>query len=202
MFVSKIKIGIKDVIIVVLAVLLFLSRCGRESDDPETSTETTITEKVLTEVDSSSVPGIKDREPEEVSVLETPQHVEVVPEPEKLSPEEKKLVKPAFRYRDTTSFGNATVYSDILSEGRILKLDLKTSIDHLERTIETTKKTTSNAGGLFLSPSVSYAPVIGLEALEVNLNFIKGNIGFGFGGFYNIRSNTPGIKIIFHKKLF
>ncbi|MDT0689381.1 hypothetical protein RM549_06260 [Salegentibacter sp. F188] len=204
------KIKTEHFIIAFLVVLLLLDGCQGEKK-PDTVIETKITEKIITEVDSSSNSAIKDRKPEKVSVIENRDHVEVVPEPEKLSPEEKEKVKPAFRYQDTTHFDNATIYSDILSEGRILKLDLKTSIDHLERTIETTKQTTRQAGGFFVSPAISYTPMFGIEDISGGLTYIKGNFGATVSGYYNFRPfiaqmefhqrNPFGVRVQIHIKL-
>jgi ABC-type uncharacterized transport system auxiliary subunit len=195
-----IKIKTEHFIIAFLVILLLLDGCQREKE-PATVIERKVTEEIITEVDSSSNNEIKNQEPEEVSVIESRDRVQVVPEPEKLSQEEKKNLKPAFRYQDTTYFQNAAVYTDILSEGRILKLDLKTSIDHLERTIETTKTTTRQAGGFFVSPGISYSPVMGIESAEINLTYIIGELGVSAGGYFNFRTG-PGFKLMLHKKLF
>jgi hypothetical protein len=163
--------------------------------------ETTIKEEIITKKDSSSNAEIKNREPEKVNVIERKDKIERIAEPETLPASEQKKVKTVNRYRDTLKLKDATIFSEILSEGRVLEFNLQTSIDHLERTIETKEKTTKQAGGLFLSPAVAYSPIFGVESIEANLNYIKGNWGAGIGGYLNFRTG-PGIKLTIHKKLF
>lgn len=194
------KFKVEHFIIAILLVILFLDGCQQERE--ENNIKTVITEKVITVLDSSSNENIKNREPQKVNVLETPEKVSIVQDPDKLDPEEKELVKPAYRYQDTTKFDNAIIYSDILSEGRILKMDLKTSIDHLERTINTTSKTTRQAGGLFFSPTAEYIPVFGFTSAGAGFTYINGGLGFGIGGFYDFRNNWVGLRFTVHKKIF
>lgn len=194
------KLRAEHYIIAFLLCLLMLDGC-EHSQPSNPVIETTITEEIRTEKDSSSNAEIKNREPEKVNIIERQDKVDLVPDPETLPASEQKKVKTVNRYRDTTKFKNATIYSEILSEGRVLEFNLQTSIDHLERTIETTEKTTKQAGGLFLSPAVSYSPLFGLESVEANFNYIKGNWGAGIGGYMNFRTG-PGIKLTIHKKLF
>ncbi len=175
---------------------------GCENSQPSKPViEKTVTEEIRTEKDSSSNAEIKNREPEKVTIIERQDKVDLIPNPETLPASEQEKVKTVNRYRDTTKFKNATIYSEILSEGRVLEFNLQTSIDYLERTIETTEKTTKQAGGLFLSPAVSYSPLFGVESVEANFNYIKGNWGAGIGGYMNFRTG-PGIKLTIHKKLF
>lgn len=197
----SLKFKVEHFVIAVLLVILLLDGCqhGREENS---TIETVITEKVITEVDSSTNNNIKNRVPEKVKVIETPEKVSIIQDPDKLKPKEKELVKTAYRYQDTTNFDNAIIYSNILSEGRILKLDLKTSIDHLQRTIEITKKTTRQAGGLFFSPTAEYIPVLGFTSAGIGFTYINGSLGIGIGGFYDFRNNQVGLRLTVHKKIF
>ena len=196
----KFTIKTEHYIIAFLIGLLMLDGC--ENSQPSKPVfEKTVTEEIRTEKDSSSNAEIKNREPEMVNIIERQRKVDLIEDPEKLTASEKEKVKTVNRYQDTTKFKNATIYSEILSEGRVLEFNLQTSIDHLERTIETKEKTTEQAGGLFLSPAVSYSPLFGLESVEANFNYIKGNWGAGIGGYLNFRTG-PGVKLTIHKKLF
>lgn len=197
MVLSKLKI--EHFVIVVLVIILCLETCQRSDDDVEIATK--FTEEIITKRDSVTNNNIKNRKPEMVQVIETPEKVEIIKDPQKLTREEKSLVKNVNRYVDTTRISEGYVISDILSEGRILKLDLKTSIDHLKQTIETTKQTTKQAGGLFLSPSLEYLPVFGLSSAGVGFTYIKGGLGIGLGAFYGFRSNEIGFRITVHKKI-
>lgn len=197
MVLSKLKI--EHFVIVVLVIILCLETCQRSDDDVEIATK--FTEEKITKRDSVTNNNIKNRKPEMVQVIETPEKVEIIKDPQKLTREEKSLVKNVNRYVDTTRISEGYVISDILSEGRILKLDLKTSIDHLKQTIETTKQTTKQAGGLFLSPSLEYLPVFGLSSAGVGFTYIKGGLGIGLGAFYGFRSNEIGFRITVHKKI-
>lgn len=194
------KLKTKHYIIAILLVLLMLDGC--ENKQPSNPViETSVTEEIRTEKDSSTNTGIKNLKPEKVNIIERQDKVDLVSVPEDLQPSEKEKVKTVNRYRDTTKLKNAIIYSEILSEGRVLEYNLQTSIDHLERTIETKERTIKQPGGLFLSPAVSYSPLFGLESVEANFNYIKGNWGAGLGGYIDFRTG-PGIKLSIHKKLF
>jgi len=188
-------------VIAILLVVLLLENCKGTGHDNIVETSTKITEDIITKKDSVTNNNIKNREPHKVQVIETPEKVEIITDPDKLTREEKALVKNVNRYVDTTRISEGYVISDILSEGRILKLDLKTSIDHLKQTIETTKETTKQAGGLFLSPSLEYIPVYGLSGAGIGFTYIHGSLGIGFGAFYGFRSNELGFRITLHKKI-
>jgi len=197
------KFRFEHFIIAVLVIVLLLENCKGNDQQCETETTTVkVSEEIVTEKDSVFNNNIKNRKPEKVQVIETTEKVEIVADPATLDPAQKNQLKDANRYIDTTKITDGYVISDILSEGRILKLDLKTSIDHLKTTIETTKKTTRNAGGLFLSPTAEYIPVFGFTSAGIGFNYIKGDLGFGLGGFYDFRNNLVGFRFTIHKKLF
>ena len=197
----KLKFRIEHFIILVLAVLLMLDGCRHEK--PKTTVETTVEDRIIVEKDSSSNCEIKNQVPEKIKILETEDSIQQVVDSEfdSLSPEEQSRVKAVNHYRDTTRFKNAIIYSDIFSEGRILKYDLHTSIDHLERTIREKKETTREAGGLFLSPSLEYFPAYGLSSAGAGLSFIKGNFGLTAAAFYDFRIQQIGFRITFHKRI-
>ncbi len=195
------KLRFEHFVIAFLVVLLLLENCKGDKDC-KVETTTKITEEVITKKDSSSNNNIKNRKPEKVSVIETPEKVEIIPDPENVAPEKKSQLKAVNRYIDTTRISDGYVITDILSEGRILKLDLKTSIDHLRTTIRTTKKTTRNAGGLFFSPTAEYIPVFGFTSAGAGFTYINGGLGFGAGAFYDFRNNQVGFRFTIHKKIF
>ncbi|MFV8280566.1 hypothetical protein ACNKXS_03425 [Christiangramia marina] len=197
------KFRFEHFIILVLATLLLLENCrGNDQDCDDKTTTVKVSEEILTEKDSVTNNNIKNREPENVQVIETPEKVTIVADPEKLDPAEQILLKKVSRYQDTTRLKDAIIYSDILSEGRILKMDLKTSIDHLKTTIETTTNTTTQAGGLFVSPSADYVPGLGFTSAGAGINYIKGDLGFGIGSFWGFGTNQIGFRFTIHKKLF
>ncbi|MGB7841143.1 MAG: hypothetical protein WBL21_00020 [Salinimicrobium sp.] len=197
----KFKFRIEHFIILVLAVLLLLDGCRHEK--PVTTVERTVEDRIITEIDSSCNNEIKNRKPEKVKILETEDSIQPISENEidSLSPEDQSRVKAVNHYQDTTYFENAVIYSDIFSEGRILKYDLKTSISHLERTIHEKQETTRQAGGLFLSPTAAYFPGYGIATAGAGLTLIKGNFGFSAGAFYDFRMNHIAFQITFHKRI-
>ena len=87
------------------------------------------------------------------------------------------------RYRDTTYFENAVVISDILSEGRLLKLDLKTSIDHLRTTITKTKTIQKPPSGFYLKPTVEFVPGL-VNSVSTEVLFVKARFGGSAGVAY------------------
>ena len=190
------------VIIILVVILMFRNCTGNDQNSSSETTTVKVSEEVLTKKDSVFNDNIKNRKPEKVSIIETPEKVKIISDPEKVPASEKSLVKLANRYVDTTRITDGFVVSDILTEGRILRLDIKTSIDHLRRTIEITKKTTQQAGGLFLSPSVEYIPVFGFTSAGIGFTYIKGGLGIGIGGFWGFRTNQIGFRFTLHKKIF
>ncbi len=203
------KITIEHFVIVALAIALLFRSCGGNDCAPVAGTvETTVEEKTVTTIDSATNTGIKDQAPEKLNVIETPEKIERVENVANLPEAEKKKVKPVNRYLDTTKLKGAVIFSEILSEGRILETNFTAAIDHKETTITTEKTFIKQPGGLFISPGFDYSPVFGVEAAETSLTYIKGNWGASLGGYYNFRriQNVPnpgslGIKFKIHIKL-
>ncbi len=197
------KFRFEHFVIIILVVILMFRNCT--GNDQNTSTETTtatVSEEVVTREDSIINDNIKNRIPEKVQVIETPEKVKIISDPEKVPASEKSLVKLANRYVDTTRITDGFIVSDILTEGRILKLDLKTSIDHLRQTIQTTTTTTKQAGGIFFSPNIDYIPVFGFTRAGIGVTYIKGGLGVGIGAFWGFRTNQIGFRFTLHKKIF
>ncbi len=193
------KLKIEHIIIAILAILLFFKGCGLDG-----SGDTTISnriEKITTQIDSSVDLKIKNRAPEKINVIEYPDRIVRIKDVKDLPPDERNLVKEVNRYQDTTILDNARIYSDIISEGRILEKNIKVEIDHKE--ITETITTIKNASGLFISPGLGYSPIYGLESLELNLMYIRKNdLGISAGAYYNPMSNHAGFKLTFHKKIW
>ena len=175
------------IIIVILSILLFTDSC---CNDVVISEETTIETETLKEIDSSSNQEIKNQVPEQISVVEHKDSIEIIPE-EKVHNQDPEKVKQVYRYRDTTQFKNAVVFSDILSEGRILKIDLKTSIDHLRTTITNTKTVMRSPGTFYVQPKMQFTPGL-VSQVGTSILFIKGNLGASAGINYSfINPITP-----------
>lgn len=200
------QIKIEYIIIAVLAILLFLKGSSNNGDCVTVAKETTVKEKTITTVDKVSIP-VTDRSPEKVSFIETQGKIDLIKNTGSLSESARETLKQANRYLDTTRLKNALIYSDILSEGRILKFDMTAAIDHKETTITTKETLAKNVAGLFISPGFDYSPVYGVESVETSLMFIKGHFGASLGSYY--RFNKPqdpypgsfGAKIKIHIKL-
>ena len=203
------KITVEWIIIAVLAVLLLLKSCGSGSgqDCPPAKIETTTEEKTITTVDSAANSGIKNREPEKIPVIETSTEVKRVKKGD-LNEQDRNKVKLVNRYLDTTRLRGAVIFSEILSEGRVLEHNQKVEIDHKETIITRTETFVEQAGGFFISPGLDYSPLGGLEAVETSLTFIKGNFGGSLGPYYNFRripqgpvAGSLGLKVKIHIKL-
>lgn len=204
----KFRITTEHFIIVILAVLLCLESCGGENDCIPVKEETKVEEKIVTTIDSGSNPEIKDQDPEKINVIETPEKVERVEKVEDLPTEDQEKVKQVNRYLDTVHLEGAIIFSEILSDGRILENNIKAEIQHKETTITTTKTFIERPGGLFVSPGMDYSPLGGIEAVEASLTYIKGNWGASAGAYYNFRRvpgayipGSLGIKLKIHIKL-
>lgn len=201
------KIRIEHFIIAILAILLLIKSCGAEGDCATVEAVTTIENKTVTKKDTSSVPGIKNRKPVKVNVIETPTSVRIIESKKDLQQTNGNgHIKQVYRYQDTTRLIGSTIFSDILTEGRILDFRLTTEIDHTEKTITTKETLVKNAGGLFISPGINYSPINGLDGIETTLTYIKGPLGASAGGYYNFRSinqapGSFGLKFKLHIKL-
>lgn len=194
------KLRIEHIIIAILiAILLFFMKCGRDGSGDSTITNTV--EKIITEIDSTKDSEIKNREPEKIKIIEYRDRIVKVKDTADLPENERSLVKEVNRYQDTTILENARIYSDIISEGRILEKNMKVEIDHKETTTTTT--ITKNASGLFISPGLGYSPIFGIEALELNLMYIsKNDMGVSAGIYYNPMSSHTGFKLTLHKRIW
>ncbi len=194
MIATTFKIGIEHFIIAILAILLFFKSCGSESDCTTVATVTTVENKTVTKKDTASFPGIKNRIPEKVNVIETPSSVRVIKSEKDLPVNDAGQIKEVYRYQDTTRLTGSTIFSDLLTEGRILDFRLTTEIDHTEKTITTKKTLIKTAGGLFISPGINYSPIHGLDGIETSFTYIKGPLGASAGGYYNFRrfNQAPG----------
>lgn len=204
----RFRITIEHFIIVILAVLLCLESCEREPDCIPDKVETLTEEKTVTKTTSGTNPEIKDQEPEVIDVIETPEKVERVKNAGDLPPEDREKVKQVNRYLDTIQLEGATIFSEILAEGRILENNIKAEIQHKETTITTTETAIERPGGLFFSPGVNYSALGGVKAVEGSITYIKGNWGASAGAYYNFRSilgedvpGSLGVTLKFHIKL-
>ena len=163
----------------ILSYLLLTNSCCRDVVVDET---TTIKTETVTEIDSSSNQEIKNQVPEQVSIVEHKDSISIIPK-EEVHKQDPEKVKQVNRYRDTTYFENAVVISDILSEGRLLKLDLKTSIDHLRTTITKTKTIQKPPSGFYLKPTVEFVPGL-VNSVSTEVLFVKGRFGGSAGVAY------------------
>jgi len=185
------------IIIAILAILLFFKGCGQNGSGDTTISNTV--EKTTTQTESKRDPEIKNREPEKIKIIEYRDRIVKVKDERNLPREERSQVKEANRYQDTTILDNARIFSDIISEGRVLEKNIIAEIDHKEITTTITK----NASGLFISPGLGYSPIFGIEALELNLTYIsKNDLGISAGAYYNPMSNHTGFKITLHKRIW
>jgi len=194
-----VKLKIEHIIIAVLAILLFFKGCGRDgSGDTVISNRV---EKVTTQIDSTRDSGIKNREPEKIKIIEYRDRIIRVKDEQDLPVDQRSQVKEVNRYQDTTILENARIFSDIISEGRILEKNIIAEIDHKE--ITTTTTTIKNASGLFISPGLGYSPIFGIESLELNFTYIsKNDLGISAGAYYNPMSNHTGFKLTLHKRIW
>lgn len=199
----SLKFKIEHFIILVLVALLLLDSCGNKAGKPTTEKKTTIEEEIITKEDSSRNTEIKNIEPEKINVIERGDSIQRVADPKRLSQEDQQKIKQVNRYQDTTYFEGSRIFSDILSEGRILEKNIVVEVDHLRTTITNETTITKEISGLFFSPAVSYSPSSGVETIEANFNYIhKGSFGIGAGAYYNTITNHSGIKITIHKKIW
>ena len=203
--ITTFKITIEHIIIAILAILLLFKSCGSRSDCNPVATVTTVEETVITKKDSVSIPGIQNRQAEIVNVIETPSSVKRITDTKNLTEVERGQIKSVYRYQDTTRLKGSIIFSDILSEGKILDFNLKTEIDHTIKTLTTKETLVKTTGGYFISPGINYSPALGINGVETSITYIKGSFGVSAGGFYNFGFNpapgTIGFQLKLHIKL-
>jgi len=182
--------------------MLFLKSCEKEKDCVPAKIETITEEVTLTVRDSAKNTEIKNRVPEKVSVIETPHKIKKVKNVSKLPVQDRKNVKVVNRYVDTTRLDQATIYTDILSEGRLLQKSIVADVNHTITTITTTETIIKQPMGLFISPGIDYSPLSGIDGIDTSIMFIKGDWGASIGGFYNFgNTGNLGLKFKIHIKL-
>lgn len=119
-----------------------------------------------------------------------------------VSKEDLKKLKNLNKYKDTTKLENATIYSEILSDGTVYSNKVVAEID--VKTITKTKETviTRKESGMFIGPSVQFNQV-GINQFGLQLDYIRKNdVGAGVGAFLDNQTGQLNWQLTLRKKIF
>lgn len=166
---------------ITIAVVLFIAYIfivpGSKKTIPVTTTVETV-ETVISSVDSVRNDSISNVIPEPIGIIERDDGLDIVAAP---MPGVETNVKPAYRYRDTTYFQDATIFSEYISEGKIYQTRQKAEVRHKNTVRTVTKTIIKQPGGFYLSPGFDFSPIRGFTKFEVGLTFLKGGFGASAG---------------------
>ena len=113
-----------------------------------------------------------------------------------------KKLKNLNKYKDTTKLENATIYSEILSDGTVYSNKVVAEID--VKTITKTKETviTRKESGMFIGPSVQFNQ-FGINQFGLQLDYIRKNdVGAGVGAFLDNQTGQLNWRLTLRKKIF
>jgi len=194
-------ISTKDLIIAAcgafIIYLLFFQQKGERSTVKETQTESI---KTVRESATNFDLHLPELQP---AVIYRDRIVEVESRKD-VAPIDLDKLKVLNRYKDTARLENATVYSEILTDGKIYKNTITADIQvkTITKTIE--KETVRFPSALYVSPEVNFSPGLDfLQSAGASLNYInKTDFGVGIGINYNFNSQSMVYGLRLHKKLF
>ena len=191
----------KDLIIVAagafIVYLLFFQQKGERSTVTETQSET---------VDNvrESATGFNLQLPELQPAIIYRDRIVEVEGRQDVAPIDLDKLKVLNRYKDTARLANATVYSEILTDGTVYsnKITADIQVKTITKTIE--KETVRFSSALYISPEINFMPGVNfLQSAGASLNYInKTDFGVGLGINYNFNSQSMVYGLRLHKKLF
>lgn len=213
------KLDFKNVTIgvmaVVIAILLLFRGCGNNEKAPATQKETTTTTIDYKTKYDSAVSVLMHQKPEKVPFYVyrdriTPASPETYPGDGldwMVDGEAQDGEEFGFQflnvYKDTLNLDNATVFSEITSDGKIY--ENKAVVETKEKTITTTKfkETIVNGSGLFLSGGAGVNTGLGVDNVNVGLDYIwDNNFGVGIQAQHNFTTEKPSFGVRVMKKIF
>ena len=191
----------KDLIIVAagafIVYLLFFQQKGERSTVTETQSET---------VDNvrESATGFNLQLPELQPAIIYRDRIVEVEGRQDVAPIDLDKLKVLNRYKDTARLENATVYSEILTDGTVYsnKITADIQVKTITKTIE--KETVRFSSALYISPEINFMLGVNfLQSAGASLNYInKTDFGVGLGINYNFNSQSMVYGLRLHKKLF
>ena len=199
--VKNFAISPKDLIIVAagafIVYLLFFQQKGERSTVTESQTETVANVR-------ESATAFNLQLPELQPVIIYKDRIVEVEGRKDVAPIDLDKLKVLNRYKDTARLENATVYSEILTDGTIYsnKITADIQVKTITKTIE--KETVRYPSALYISPEVNFMPGVNfLQSAGASLNYInKTDFGVGLGINYNFNSQSIVYGLRLHKKLF
>lgn len=200
------KIDFRNILILALAaccVILFFRSCGNEAPTVEVKETRTQTIDIKKTIDEAINNALAKQQPEKVPYIIYRDKVVKVTDGTNLNSSDLSNVQELNVYKDTTRLKNATVYSEIVSDGTVYSNGITAEVNETVITNTITKETTVMGSGLFVTGGVGVGTGLNLDNIELGLDYIyKNDVGLGFYGEYNIQTKTPSAGVRLSKKIF
>ena len=193
------NVDIKDIAILILALFLFYKFILNPERVVETTKETTKID-VKKEIEEAINNKLQLQQPTQQPTIIYKDRV--VPIYKDTPIKNTDVVKNLNKYKDTVRLKNATIYSEILSDGKVYqnKVTAEVDVKTITNTIE--KKIVKYGSGFYLSPEINLNPINGIQSVGASINYIhKGDIGFGVGAQYDFVTNNVNYGVKIHIKI-
>jgi len=203
------------VVLAAIVIYLLFKECGDGSGpgtgaSVEKETTTTQTIDIVKTIDQAVNNALANQKPERTPYIiirdeKTGKETVIeVKDTSKLNAGDLSNVKELNTYKDTTRLKNATIYSRIVSDGKVYLNDVTAIVDEKTITNTTTEKTTIHGSGLFVKGGAFFSKdVINNSQVMLGLEYIRKNdVGFGAGVLYHVPTKEAYIGFTLSKKLF
>ena len=203
---KTVTVSYSNIINVALAVIIaFLLWKGCSGDSGPALTTTTSTSKVEYQkiIDSAINTALSKQKPEKVPYIVYRDRIYSVKDTAGLNLGATANVRNLNVYKDTTKLKNATVYSEITSDGVVYGNKVTAEVEKEIITNTITKETKVFASGVFISGGAGVNNSLGLDNVNLGLDYIhKNEVGTGVNVQYNFITKQPiyGVKV--SKKIF
>lgn len=190
----------------VIVYLLYKDCSGDPGANSSVEKETTVTETVDIKktIDEAVNNALARQTPETRPYIIYPDN-RVVPvlNINDVSKEDLDKVKNLNTYKDTTKLKNATVYSEIVADGKVYSNKITAEVEEKTITKTVTEKTTIHGSGLFVKGGGYFSPELGNTQVLFGLEYIRKNdMGFGAGVLYDVATKEPYYGVTVSKKIF
>lgn len=200
---NKFTLGIKDIAIIALLLYVLYTLFLVPENEKKTINKTqTIEVETVTENGSNN--QLQLQRPKVQPAIIYKDRIVPVYHNTILSKTDLEKVKNLNKYQDTTHLENATIFSEILSDGKVYQNAIKAEIQVKTITNTIEKETIKYASSLFLSPEINFNPQASfLDNVGIYVDYInKGDFGAGIGASYHLDTHTVSLGFKLHKRLF
>lgn len=203
---KTVTVSYGNIIIVALALViayLLFKDCSGSSGPAQTKTTSTTTIEYQKIIDSAINTALSRQKPEKVPYVIYQDRIYLPKDTVGLNLGATANVRDLNVYKDTTKLKNATVYSEITSDGVVYGNKITAEVEKEIVTNTITNETTVFGSGVFLSGGAGVSTDLGLDNISLGLEYIhKNDIGVGINGQYNFQTKQPVVGVKVSKKIF